>query len=73
VLPRAPALHQADVTGVSFLGSAGLCRGCLRSIARRWLSLTAEITELDTHLLRLVRDARPGLRDIHGVGDQTAA
>jgi transposase len=52
---------------------ATAARLALRSIARRCLALTAEVTELDTHLRSLVRTARPALRDIHGVGDQTAA
>jgi transposase len=45
----------------------------LRSIARRWLQLTQEITALDTHLERLVAMAAPALVAVKGVGTQTAA
>ena len=45
----------------------------LRSIARRWLQLTQEITALDTHLERLVAMAAPALVAVKGVGTETAA
>ena len=52
------------------LGAAKLA---LASLARRWLSLTEEITQLDTHLAVLVESAAPSLLDIKGVGVATAA
>ena len=45
----------------------------LRSLARRWLQLTQEITALDTHLERLVAMAAPALVAVKGVGTETAA
>jgi transposase len=45
----------------------------LRSIARRWLQLTQEITELEVHLDRLVAMAAPALVAVKGVGTETAA
>jgi transposase len=45
----------------------------LRSIARRWLQLTQEITALDTQLERLVAMAAPALVAVKGVGTETAA
>jgi transposase len=45
----------------------------LRSIARRWLQLTQEITALDVQLERLVAAAAPALVTVKGVGTQTAA
>ena len=45
----------------------------LRLVAGRWLQLTEEITELDTHLERLVATVAPALVAVKGVGTQTAA
>jgi transposase len=45
----------------------------LRSIARRWLLLTQEITALDTQLDRLVAMAALALVAVKGVGTETAA
>lgn len=45
----------------------------LRSLARRYRALTAEITELEARLHPLVGQACPALLDIHGVGYETAA
>jgi transposase len=45
----------------------------LRSIARRWLQLTQEVTALDTQLERLVAMAAPALVAVKGVGTETAA
>ena len=52
------------------LGAAKLA---LASLARRWLLLTEEITQLDTHLAVLVESAAPSLLGIKGVGVATAA
>lgn len=45
----------------------------LRTLARRVTSLTAEHTDLRTHLDALTTATNPGLRHIHGVGPYTAA
>lgn len=45
----------------------------LRSVARRHLALSEEISELDAHLGRLVSEAAPELLEVHGVGVETAA
>ncbi|MFF5250428.1 IS110 family transposase [Streptosporangium sp. NPDC000095] len=45
----------------------------LRSLARRYQALTAEIKDLDAHLAALVAQARPELLAVHGVGPETAA
>jgi transposase len=45
----------------------------LRSVARRYEVLSAEITELDAHIERLAREAAPELIALDGVGPDTAA
>ncbi len=45
----------------------------LRSLARRYQHLTAEISDLDTQLAPLVERACPALLKLHGVGVETAA
>jgi len=40
----------------------------LRSLARRWQALDAEVKDHDTHLTALITRARPDLLDIRGVG-----
>jgi transposase len=45
----------------------------LRTLARRWESLDAEIMMLDAHLDELTAEAAPTLRAINGVGPQNAA
>ena len=45
----------------------------MRSLARRYLELQAEITELLDHLDRLTNDIAPGLRAAVGVGPDTAS
>jgi transposase len=45
----------------------------LRSVARRYEALSAEIVELDAHLGRLVAQAAPGLVSLPGVGTENAA
>ncbi|MET8911624.1 transposase [Micromonospora sp. NPDC004551] len=44
----------------------------LRSLARRWLALQAEIDDLDSHLAALVTAAAPDLVALPGVGVDTA-
>ena len=44
----------------------------LRSAARRWLALQAEIDDLDVHLTALVAAAAPELVALPGVGVDTA-
>jgi transposase len=48
-------------------------RYALRSLAGRWHDLDTEITDLDTRLTALVKQARPDLLQIKGVGVETAA
>jgi transposase len=45
----------------------------LRSLARRYQALTAEIKDLGRHLKALIAQARPDLPAIRGVGPETAA
>jgi transposase len=45
----------------------------LRSVAVRYLQLSAEIAELDRQLHRLVAAAAPGLLALKGVGPDIAA
>jgi transposase len=48
-------------------------RAALRYLAQRYCALNHEITELDTHLEVLVKQARPDLLAVYGVGVETAA
>jgi transposase len=48
-------------------------RYALRRLAGRWHDLDTEITDLDTRLTVLVKQARPDLLTIKGVGVETAA
>jgi transposase len=48
-------------------------KAALRTLARRYNTLTAEITEADAQLAILVKQARPDLLAIRGVGVETAA
>jgi transposase len=45
----------------------------LRTLARRWLALSAEIAEADRHLDQLTTDVAPSMRQAFGVGPDTAA
>jgi transposase len=45
----------------------------LRSLARRYQTLTIEIEDLDLHLKALITQARPDLLTVHGIGPETAA
>jgi transposase len=47
-------------------------KAALRSLARRWLALQAEIDDLDTHLTTLVTAVAPDLVALPGVGVDTA-
>jgi transposase len=89
LLVTAPASLREQMTGTSADPLAAACarlppatdladplqgtKLSLRSLARRYQTLTAEITDLDTHLQALVTQARPDLLNVHGVGVQTAA
>jgi transposase len=44
----------------------------MRELARRWLTLTAEICRLDTELDRLVAQTAPDLTSLLGVGTDVA-
>jgi transposase len=48
-------------------------KAALRAMARRYNALTAEIADSDTQLATLVKQARPDLLAIQGVGVETAA
>jgi transposase len=48
-------------------------RFALRSVARRYETLSAEIAELDAHLGRLVEQAAPELVSLPGIGTDNAA
>jgi transposase len=48
-------------------------RFALRSVARRYETLSAEIADLDTHLDRLVAQAAPELVSLAGIGTENAA
>ncbi len=58
------ALHAAD--------PAVATRRALRDLARRYIDLTEQITELDTILTPLVRSLAPALLDTFGVGTEIA-
>ena len=49
------------------------CKLSLRSVARRWQHLTAEITELDSTIAAITNDAAPLLLAQFGVGPDVAA
>ncbi len=51
---------------------AAATKVALRSAARRWLALQAEIEDLDIHLTALVASAAPDLLSLPGVGVDTA-
>ena len=48
-------------------------RFALRSVARRYETLSEEISELEAHLDRLVAQAAPGLVSLPGIGTDSAA
>jgi len=60
-----PGSSPSDVSGVTRLA--------LRSVARRYQLLTAEISELDAHILRIVSESSPQLLALVGVGPDVAA
>jgi transposase len=51
----------------------GAAKYSLRTLARRWQALHAEILDADTHLDRITTDRAPTLRKAFGVGPDTAA
>lgn len=52
--------------------TAGATKAALRSLARRWQALQAEIDDLDTQLTPLVTTVAPQLLALPGVGIETA-
>lgn len=50
-----------------------VCKLPLRSTARRWQHLTAEIAELDTHIAAITAETAPALVSQFGVGPEVAA
>ncbi|MGP4105211.1 ISL3 family transposase, partial [Nonomuraea sp. KM90] len=89
LLITAPAQLREQMTGLSAEMLATTCarlrpaadiadplqgtKLSLRGLARRYQALTSEIEDLDVHLKALVRQARPDLLGVHGVGPETAA
>lgn len=89
LLVTAPAGLREQLAGLSAAQLAGSCarlrpgtdaadpltgtKLALRSLARRWQSLTAEIASLDAQLTSLITRLRPDLLAIRGVGTETAA
>lgn len=59
-----PGGNPASLTAVSKLA--------LRSLARRYLHLTEEISTLDTHLTRLINPTVPQLLEVKGIGPTLA-
>jgi transposase len=59
--------------GDSSSGVPTATRFALRSVARRYEALSAEIAELDAHLYRLVAQAAPELVSLAGIGTENAA
>ncbi len=51
----------------------GAAKLALVTIARRWLALAKELTELDDHLEKLTAACAPNLVALNGVGTQTAS
>ena len=64
------ALSAARVPGDPLTGPITIA---LRALARRIVALTAECKELRAHLDVLVTTTNPGLRNVYGVGPDTAA
>lgn len=89
LLVTAPAELRERMVGISAQALAAACarlrpaadladslqgtKHALRSLARRYQALTAEIEDLDAHLAALVAQACPELLAVHGVGPETAA
>jgi transposase len=68
MLTRACRWHAGDPTE-----PAVAAKLAIRSIARRYQALTAELTALERDIATLVRSAAPGLLALPGVGSDTAA
>jgi transposase len=66
-IAKASRLHCSAVTGPNMAAKLAL-----RSLAKRWLSLTEEMTNLDRELEQLVAQAAPLTIAINGVGIWTA-
>ena len=88
LLVSAPEAVRSTVAQPSFLACVERCarlrpsdhmdllqasRRALRTLARRWLALRAEVRELDAAMAALTRRAAPRLSAQHGIGPQTAA
>jgi transposase len=73
-----PTKGLVSVTARFRLGDAprdvpAATRFALRSVARRYEALSAEISELEAHLDRLVAQAAPELVSLAGIGTENAA
>lgn len=89
LLVTAPAALREQLAGLGAVRLAGACarlrpgadardplagtKLALRSLARRWQDLTAEIASLDSEITDLVTCIRPDLPAIRGVGPEIAA
>lgn len=58
--------------GTDLASTLHATKAALRHLARRYLALTDEITELDTELAPLVAQTAPNLLALHGVGPEVA-
>ena len=63
----------ARMRRTSSLDAIGATRKALRTLARRWQALDAEVRELDRDLKRLTAQAAPRLLAQPGIGPETAA
>jgi transposase len=76
---RLLSLARRVATAATFRGAThpttptAAAKLALRSVARRYRQLSAEIDALDAHLARLVAQAAPELMAVKGVGTDTAA
>jgi transposase len=59
--------------GAESANPTAVTKFALRSVARRYEVLSAEIAELDAHIERLAREAAPELIALDGVGPDTVA
>jgi transposase len=63
----------AGFRGTRLTDTTASAKFSLRTLARRWLALSAEIAEADRHLDQLTSDTAPTMRQAFGVGPDTAA
>jgi transposase len=73
-LPRAALIRTLAALrpGQDLTGPLAAAKAALRHLARRCQLLDQEITELDTEITPLIRQAAPALLELFGVGTETA-